>query len=156
MQERACCHVTLAGKLRVECKTTKICVKINDICTELILTRQSIITNMLSLPNAKQHTQRFQAYSHQTSTSTFPRLTMQLRRVCWVVWDQPTLIMTGLNYSSVAGGVAVEEEGSEPAKRMAWDKTCMKREVKKKKKGNLRRGWALQDKQNALKWERWR
>lgn len=159
MQERACCHVTLAGKLRVECKTTKICVKINDICTELILTWQSIITNMLSLPNAKQHPHTHNNVFKRIHTK--PVHPLSLGSQC--SWGEsllgrlrpthPYYDRINLFFSCWGGGCRGRGKRTGKTDGMRQD---MYEEGSKKKKGNLRRGWALQDKQNALKWERWR
>lgn len=76
------CHLHCKNSgLRVT-QITEICVKINDICCELIPTKVNHKHAGITLTQ-KQHThaqQCLHAYSHQTSTSTFPRITMQLRR----------------------------------------------------------------------------
>lgn len=135
MQNCACCYVTLAGKLRPEArKTTEICQ--NTWCLYPWTHHYKHAVSHFH-ETTQTHTTIFQAYSHQTSRSTFPVITMQLRRerACLAVWDQPTLIMTWLIYSSVAEGVALEEEGSGTGKtdHMRQDSQVLKREENRKR-----------------------
>lgn len=110
-------HSVASLSLRAR-QITEINVNINYVfIPEPPSTGQSVIRNMccLSLTHNKQSS--FQAYSYQTSQSALPSEGVQLRRACLAVWEQPTLIMTWLIYSSVAEGKALEKREVELVKQ---------------------------------------
>lgn len=82
----------------------------------------------------------FKACSYQTSRSTFPQDHSAVEEwACLAVWDQPTLIMTWVIYSSVAECGCSGRGKWNKQNQKAWDKFVMYEEGRKKEIGKFKK-----------------